>query len=639
MKIPDHDPLNPPRPARAPQGLDRRHVIFWFTLLTALAGAAAYLRMMTDFSPYDDEGTIMFTVKQYMAGLKCYDQILSPYGPVYYFYQWALHTATATPVTHDVVRIAALLPWLGTALISAWIALRLTRSLILAALVHLGTSLVLGFFQGEPGHPQELTLVLLVVLAAVPVIAAWEERRTVLMLALGILPALLFLIKINIGAFAVVAVAMTLLSCGPRNRGWRELALAAAAACTALPLILMRSHLDAEWARSYCWLEVASVAGCVCCLLRIRRGPLVTPRDCMLAAGAFVVTFAAVIAILLAQGVSMPAVYDSLLVAPARIYMSDRTWFRAPWLLKLTSLWALAGLGTAMLTAWTQPLRGTPAWRALFAGKTVFGAVALVTILCDRPLLSIVTPFAWLLLFDPNQAGDESQSFPRRLISILAVLQTLYAYPIAGSQAGFINILLLIIVGGCVGDSLSWLANSRRTPQALTHWGRAAATVALAAVALVQVRIGVDRYRIYRSLPSLDLPGARLVHTAPDVKATFHWLVANLNQRCDSFESLPGLPSLSFWTGIQTLTRFNIGAWTYTLSPDQQQQVVAAISTHPRACAVYNRTLTEFWNPGGKSLESLPLAAYIFRSFQPVGASGDYQLMLRNERIGAAAGQ
>ena len=306
--------MKPPYPTRAPESFYRRHVIFWFTLLTALAGVAAYLRMMTGFNLYDDEGTLMITVKQYLAGMRIYDQVFSAYGPVYYFYQWALRTVTATPVTHDVVRIGSLLPWLGVALICGWITLRLTRSLILAAVAHLGTSLVLVFFGNEPGHPQELTLLLLVALAAFPLIAGIENRRTVLMLALGALPAALLLVKINAGAFAMAAVAMTLVSCGPRSR-----------------------------------------AG-------------------LLAAGGFAATFAAVMAILQAQGVSMPVVYDSVVVAPARVFLAHRTWFVAHGLSRFTAPWALAGLGAAVFTAWRQPLPGIPAWRALFAGKTVFGS-------------------------------------------------------------------------------------------------------------------------------------------------------------------------------------------------------------------------------------------------------------------------
>jgi hypothetical protein len=630
--------MKPPYPTRTPEGFDRRHIIFWFTVLTALAGAAAYLKMLTGFNLYDDEGSLMLSVKQYLAGMRIYDQILSAYGPVYYFYQWALRTATATPVTHDVVRISALLPWLASALISAWIVLRLTRSLVLAAAAHLATSLVLAFFRAEPGTSQELTLVLLLALAASPLLAGLEDGRTVLMLALGVLPAALLLIKVNAGVFAVAGVGMALVICAPRTRVWRVLALAAGAACTALPVVLMRNHLDAEWARTYCWLEVSSVAGCASCLLRIRPGPRVTGRDCMLAAGAFAVTFATVMAILHLQGVSMPVVYDSLVALPARVFFLHRTWFVAPRLLQGTLPWALTGLGAAVFTAWKQPRPGTTAWLILFAGKTAFGAVAVVAMLLGLPLPTIVPPFAWLLLFDPNQANDEWQDFPRRLLAILTVLQTLYAYPVAGSQFEFIQVLLLVTVVVCVGDSLTWLTESPGKCDRPMPWGQTAATAALAAVALAQGGVLVDRYRDYSSLPSLDLPGARLLHVEPNTKANFHWLVRNLKEQCDSFESLPGLPSLNFWTGIEPLTGLNVDDWTLALSPDQQRQVVAAISSHPRACMVYNRPLARFWNPTGENLENLPLVHYIFRNFQPVGSSGDYQLMLRNERrIGAAA--
>src|ERR1700683_559928 len=121
-------------------------VALWFTFLSVLAGIAAYYRMFTEFRPYDDEGSLMITVKQYLGGMKLYNQIVVPYGPVYYFYNWALRTLTRTPVTHDVVRMSSLIPWLLTALVSAWIVYRLTGSLALASFTHLLTSIVLSLF-------------------------------------------------------------------------------------------------------------------------------------------------------------------------------------------------------------------------------------------------------------------------------------------------------------------------------------------------------------------------------------------------------------------------------------------------------------------------------------------------------------
>jgi hypothetical protein len=102
--------------------------LLWFGFLTLLGGVWAYYRVFTGFSFWDDEGSMMASVRQYLDGLKLYDQFWSGYGPVYYFYNWLLRSGTATPVTHDVVRISSLLPWLATALVCAWFILRLTNS-------------------------------------------------------------------------------------------------------------------------------------------------------------------------------------------------------------------------------------------------------------------------------------------------------------------------------------------------------------------------------------------------------------------------------------------------------------------------------------------------------------------------------
>ncbi len=148
----------------------------WFAVLTALASIPAYYYMLTGFSFWDDEGTLMISVERYLGGAKLYAQTplqtWLPYGPVYFFYNWMLRRITATPVTHDVVRVSSLLPMLLTMLVCAWIVFRFTDSLVLASATHLMVFVVLAFFRNEPGHPQELCIFLLVALVAAAILAS-----------------------------------------------------------------------------------------------------------------------------------------------------------------------------------------------------------------------------------------------------------------------------------------------------------------------------------------------------------------------------------------------------------------------------------------------------------------------------------
>jgi hypothetical protein len=620
-------------PTRPPERFELRHIIFWQSVFSALIGATGYFVMMTGFSRWDDEGSLMITVKQYLAGMKIYDAVFSGYGPVYYFYRWVLHSLFTLPITHDAVRITSLIPWVGAALFCAWITLRLTRSLLLAVFAQVYASYVLTFFKNEPGHPQEPAMLLLLALAAAPLFAPLETRRTMLMLALGTLSAGLLLIKINAGAIAIAAVAMSLVSGTRPNRVWRALGITAGIACTAFPLVLMRNHLDLPWARSYCLLVMASVAGSSICMLGRPQIPTVTCRDCLFAVAGFVAAIAAVLLILHGQGVSMYAVYDCLVLAPYRIFAVHRTWYYAPYLLRFTPVWGFVGLSGALFMAWAQPVPGSRAWRFLFAGKATLSVVSLAAVFFGWPLLTVVSPFVWLLMFKPDQANDASQSYPRRLLAILTALQILYAYPIAGSQINFITVLLSTAVAVSLGDTIFWLIESRPAERDFGRWQRAAVSVALAGLAVIQVRELVTRYREYQSMPALDLPGAHLVHVPPPAKTDLAWLVRNLRQQCDSFESLPGLPSLSFWTRIEPLTGINVDAWTVSVSPELQRQIVAAISSHSRACMVYNQTLSDFWNPAHDNLDDLPLVHYIFQNFRSAGRRGDFQIMVKNDRV------
>jgi hypothetical protein len=276
----------------------------WFACLTLWGGIWAYYRNFTGFSAWDDEGSMMASVKQFLDGFRLYDQVWSGYGPVYYFYNWLLRSITGTPVTHDVVRISSLLPWLLTSLACAWIILRFTRSLLLASVGHLAVLYTLRFFTNEPGHPQEICIFLLVCFIASGLLL--ETRRRILGLALlGLFPAALLLIKINIGIFAILAIGLSLCFHLKDSLLSRIACYSLAMASLLLPFTLMRHQLNDPAASVYCLLVISSLMALFIILLGGPRESSLAIKDCAVVLASFSVTFVGIVLLTIMLGSSI----------------------------------------------------------------------------------------------------------------------------------------------------------------------------------------------------------------------------------------------------------------------------------------------------------------------------------------------
>jgi hypothetical protein len=612
----------------------------WFTILTVPAAVAAYYRIFSGFAEWDDEGTLMMQVRQYLTGSKLYDQIYSGYGPVYFYYNRLVRLAAGSVLNHNGVRIISAVVSLLCMLVCAWIVLRLTKSLAAASLAQLLVFRGLRSFTNEPGHPQELCMLLLVCLAGSGILAANPRRLRLSLAASGSIAAALTLVKVNIGIFAILAVALAILFQSPPAWLWRAAKLAVGGAAFLLPFALMRVHLNDPAAQAYCVVVTASVAGVLAGAYGVAKAGTTAVRECLLAATGFAVTFALALLVLVWQGVSLQATFNALIMNQVRMNVSPGFWYGAVELSRFWIAWAMAGLGGAVLSARAQRSGKENLYRLMVPFQVLFGSAALlIALIVPGLLLGFVTPFCWLLLFPRAYDGPPRHVYARVLLSAATVLQTLTAYPFAGSQTYFLRVLLMLVAVISLFDGLHSLSQQAGLAPMFRRFARPAAAVTLAAVALAYPVFAYRANRLYASLTPLDLPGAERIHVEKAEAEDYQWLVTHLRQNCDTFVSLPGIPSLYFWTGKPLPGRvdqppgpLNMDQWMDLFTAAQQQAIADDFSRHPGACAVYHPSGVDFWNTGHHDVRGWPLANYILTHFKTIGQSGDYQFMVRSER-------
>ncbi len=115
--------------------------------------AAAYFAIFTLFESYDDEGTLLLTLKAFVHGDALYRDIYTPYGPFYYELFGGLAALTGSSITTDASRITVVVVWILTSGLYGLAAQRLTGRLLLGAIGTIVAFATLGILIAEPMHP------------------------------------------------------------------------------------------------------------------------------------------------------------------------------------------------------------------------------------------------------------------------------------------------------------------------------------------------------------------------------------------------------------------------------------------------------------------------------------------------------
>jgi hypothetical protein len=443
-------------PALSDQGSSRRWNFSTIALPALVATAAiccvafSFCRLFSTFIVHDDEGKMLLWTQHLLEGHILYDQVPCPYGPFYFLCRWPLFSVLGIPLTNDATRVLTLLTWWLTAALLAAVVWRFAAgtgwATGLAALVGVLEVIHLRVLPREPGHPQELVVLLL---AAALWIAAqmWETHRRTALFLLGGIGGALLLIKINVGVFYAAALGISVLSLAPRSLVWNALRVVYTLPVLALPYVLLRSRLD-EGFTDFALLVTASLAPC-CVLVLWKKAPpaigfahLLACLCGVLVVGGLSVGFA------LWHGSTLAGLRDSLIIGPAHYFGGTR--YGWPLLMPSpTVAWsvACAVLGCLVIGKSMIPRRVLSALRCFYVAVMLCGVLTGTAF--DGTWICWTLPLTWLLLDPPPHDGaDLPGPLVRTFLAFSICLQFLQIFPMPADQVHYGS--LLIIPGAAV---------------------------------------------------------------------------------------------------------------------------------------------------------------------------------------------
>ncbi len=603
--------------------------------VTAAAGLPlAYYAMFSGFREYDDEGYLLLSLRDYARGAALYDAVYSQYGPAYYQLLTALFGALGVGFTHTAGRTLVLALWLAAGVLCAAATYRLTGNLAVTVGTQLLVVQTLLPMRNEPPHPGGLLAVLLAGTALAGTlpgggpraIAGWRGGL------LGGLLAAATLMKVNVGVLASLAVGFALLASAPVPRGARRLA---AALVLVAPVALTAPLLGEPAVAAFLALVLAAAAAT---LTVAPDGAGDRPEVSRCELGTGIAAFVAVAGLSLAReigrGTTLPALLDGVLLEPARQLRAIAL------LLPVAPAAALTGVaGLALALAWrAADRRGwTARGRAVgIRGAAQLAAGSVVWLVADErlpvgPLAPL--PLLWLALL-PAPAGARAGGLGRRLLVMLAVLQTLHAYPVAGSQVAWATFLFLPVGAILLADGWRRLVAALGPAPACRLRGVRAAGAALGLLLVggVATSLSATEARVRAAFEAgvpLGLPGAETIRVRPPQARLYRVLAGNL-ARCRTFVTMPGLNSLYLFSGVDPPSTRNTTLWVALLTPAEQADIAARLARTPAPVCAVRRPDAAFDG------QDTPLTRYIRREFVTVFTLGDYAFMLRRAAAAAA---
>ena len=559
----------------------------WALIFLLTAVAYAYYTSFSYFAFYDDEGFLMISVQGYLGGHRLYNDVLTYYGPFYYFYEWFIHSVLSVPLTHDFTTGVCVFHWLTAAAILAAAGGLITRSPWVGFFVFMQATSHLTPLAREPGHPQELVALLLAV--AVLVAVGGSQRRSVLVI-LGAIGAALVLTKINVGVFFGIALLSALVSQGPLSQTHRTWFLGLLVVSGLALLFLFRPHLGEPWAQVYCGEACVAIltTNVMARVFWGGRQPGIT--QAFPVAAAFTSVLILIISVLLLSGTTFSAMVDNLVTGPYKLGDLFGGHLKVPY-----ASWSGAVAFLSGLTVVAFRNRMSRFQPALVAAKGLYGLLGTLLLMgyCNHEL-GYMWPWGWLLLagLGIESPAARRTAFARVFLGLQAAWQGLQGYPIAGTETVVATSLQVLVYSVCLHDAFKAVAAAPWAARRLSVLAPRTLVLLHTLLLASLLYLFADQWcnpvsagRYYRSVPPLGLRGCKHLRLPPEDVDVYRTLTHFLETECDTFITVPGMESLYFWTGKWPPTYLNAST-ALVMNRNQQTQVIAALGKARRPLIV-----------------------------------------------------
>ena len=601
--------------------------------LTAILGLAAVLTVIghwmlfTTFLVYDDEGYVLYSLRNYIAHGDLYTQVYSQYGPFFYNLYDALQRVF--PIEYDNVsgRWITLLNWLTTAGLSCWLVLRYCRSTVYALFSLSITFFCLWVMKNEPMHPGSLLTVLVTLGTLIGAISI--ERKNIMALAISgaLIGITLALIKINVGAFFIIAVSGWMLVNTSTPTTNKLPSWLVALGCTALPFVLMQSLWSTIWVRTFALIITLSSLSLTLALHQNRR-PEHTIKtwawliSCGIAWAFLICAFTCI------RGTSLHGLVAGIIIGPVK----------HPGIFSLSMAWGGISEPVAIcsfaLALWYYSQKKRLVW----VSSTIAGLRFLILgcfLLCGHEGMGKFgqlygISLIWLLVAPLHQGEISARDRARLWIGWILVFQSLHAYPVAGSQVNWGTCLFPAVLAIGVYEA------TRHFNEICPAFGRRLATFTASTLLIFTIWVTLGAWKInatrYHTRTPLDLHGAEQLRLSEDFSDTLRIVSCNLGLYAHSQFSFPGLYSINIWTEKPTPTLANATHWFTLLSTHQQQAIIDQLDADPYACVVVQRLVIDFLERSDYSTKSI-LRDYLVREFTRALMVDGYAIWVHKQRF------